>query len=375
VKRPEGFDHAPAKPAVPAAAPAPAEPVDDLEARPGSAPEPPDSPSFSVSAGSAGRQLGRGFAALASRLRELSPDEDFVDPDAPPRRAKRTEVGSGNDASDSDAPDAGVPDAATRLIETAHDARLARRRRRMMERAEIRRFTRRSRHRRAAWITAGSVVVVLVLSVVIAVYSPLMALTKIDVKGTSRVDKAQVQETLDSQLGTPLARVDFGEIKKQLAGFPLIASYVTAEEPPHTLVITITEREPIVAVRTSSGYELVDPAGIVVEAAKAKPAGMPVAAINVSELGNPVFRTMTDVVLALPSSLRASVSGVTATTADDVTLTLASGSKVVWGNAGDSGAKATLLAALIKDHDRRDPSAKVEYDVSAPDNGIVRSQS
>jgi cell division septal protein FtsQ len=405
VKRPEGFDEGPAQPAAPVdaaeraasqpprrsiadrlrrgVAQEPTRPDDGLEARPASAPVPPDpgtarsardlpelpdvdetatgtqrTSSISDAAGTAGRQIGRGFTAVASRLRELSPDEDFVDPHAPARPVRSS-----------------TPDASVRATETAHDARIAKRRRRLLERAEIRRFTRRARHRRAAWITAGSVVLVLVLSVVVAVYSPLMALTTIKVEGTSRVDKAQVQDALDAQLGTPLARVDFGEIKHELAGFPLIASYVTEEQPPHTLVVTITERQSIVAVKTSSGYELVDPAGIVVEAAKTKPAGMPEADIDPSALGGSVFRTMTDVVLSLPTSLRSTVGSVTASTADDVTLTLTSGSKVVWGNASDSDAKAALLAALVKDHDKRDPTTKVEYDVSAPDNGIIRSQS
>jgi cell division septal protein FtsQ len=315
-------------------------------------------------AGTAGRGLGKGFRGVASRLRDLSPDEDFVDPDAPRRTA----------ADGAGASTASRSVAGERAAETAAEAKVARRRRKLMERQEIRRFTRRSRHRRAAWITAGAVVLVLVLSVVVAVYSPLMALTTIKVEGTSRIDKTQVQQALDSQLGTPLARLDFGTIKQELAGFPLIESYVTEEAPPHTLVVTITEREPIVAVKTSSGFALVDPAGITVESTPSKPANLPLAGVDPSQIGGSVYRTMTDVVLALPTSLRPTVTEVTATTADDVTLTLNNGSKVVWGSPDDSDQKAALLAALVKDHEARDPSTKVEYDVSAPDNGIIRSQ-
>ena len=91
-----------------------------------------------------------------------------------------------------------------------------------------------------------------------------------------------------------------------------------------------------------------------------------------AELGSPVFRTMTEVVLSLPSTVRRQVTDVRATTADDVTLTLDDGSSVVWGSPDDSDAKASLLAALVADHASRDPGSKVEFDVSAPDNGIVR---
>jgi cell division protein FtsQ len=140
-------------------------------------------------------------------------------------------------------------------------------------------------------------------------------------------------------------------------------------------VITVTERSPVVAVKTGDTFDLVDPAGIVVQSTPSQPGDMPVADIGTAKLGSSVFRTMTEVVLALPSTVRSQVSGVAASTADDVTLTMKDGSKVVWGSPDDSDAKAALLDALVKDHAARDPGAAVEYDVSAPDNGIIRSQS
>ncbi|PZF10632.1 hypothetical protein DEJ25_12420 [Curtobacterium sp. MCPF17_011] len=264
--------------------------------------------------------------------------------------------------------------ARVRAAETAREARVARKRRRLLERAEVRRFTRRSRHRRAAWITAGGVVVVLVVSILVAVFSPLMALQTIEVKGTDRVDAAQVRAALSGQIGTPLARIDLDEVQQRIAGFPLIESYVTEEEPPHTLVVTVTERTPVVAVQSGKTFDLVDPAGIVVQSTTKRPDGMPVADIGRAALGSTVFRTMTEVVLAMPASVRDQVSGIAASTSDDVTLTMSDGSSVVWGSPDESAAKATLLAALVQDHAARDKGSKVEYDVSAPDNGIIRPQ-
>ncbi|KQO65078.1 FtsQ-type POTRA domain-containing protein [Curtobacterium sp. Leaf261] len=325
--------------------------------------DPSDASRASRLAGVAGKRFGAGLASVRGRFQELSPDEDYVDPNAPVRSTPSSDD------------DDHIPDAGARAAETAREARAARKRRRLVERQEVRRFTRRSRHRRSIWITSGAVLVVLVLSIVVAVFSPLMALTKIEIKGTDRIDRSQLLSAVDGQLGTPLARIDFGELKHQLAGFPLIESYVTEEAPPHTLVITVTEREPIVAVQTASGFDLVDPAGIVVESDPNRPDGMPLADVTPSQIGGAAYRTMASVVLALPASVRSTVTDVTATTSDDVTLTLNSGAKVVWGSPDDSDAKAALLAALVKDHEARDPSTAVEYDVSAPDNGIIRTQS
>jgi cell division septal protein FtsQ len=264
--------------------------------------------------------------------------------------------------------------AGVRAAETAREARVARKRRRLHERAEVRRFTRRSRHRRAAWVTTGGIVVVLGVSILVAVSSPLMALQTIEVKGTSRVDDAALRRALSDQIGTPLARLDSAAIKRDIAAFPLIESYVTEEAPPHTLVVTVTERTPVVTVKNGKSYDLVDPAGIVVQTSAKRPGSMPLANVGAAKLGSSVFRTMTEVVLALPSAVRSQVSGVAASTSDDVTLTMKDGSRVVWGSPDASAAKAALLDALVKDHAARAPDTAVEYDVSAPDNGIIRTQ-
>ena len=402
MKRPEGFDERPEKAAPDEGAPAPRQrraprpprrpvaqsPGDGLEARidpapPATVPEDAgdraEEPSSSrdrasALAGAAGRRLGAGLSSVAGRLREYAPDEDH------PSAERNTARPRADDAEESAHGDARVTDVLetpigtkVRAAETAREARIAKRRRRLLERAEVRRFTRRSRHRRAAWITAASIVVVLGASILVAVYSPLMALQTIEVKGTNRVDDAALRRALSGQIGTPLARLDFDEVKRDIARFPLIESYVTEEAPPHTLVVTVTERTPVVAVKSGRTFDLVDPAGIVVQSAKDRPASMPLADIGSAELGSPVFRTMSEVVLALPSSVRSQTKAVKASTADDVTLTLQDGSKVVWGSPDSSDAKARLLAALVKDHEARDPGSVVEYDVSAPDNGVIRS--
>jgi len=410
VKRPEGFDERPEQPDAPAGdaqaprqrrAPLiPRRPSRDArqdvrEAQPDPAPQ--DTVDEAVAstaqeesgtstrdragafAGAAGRRLGAGigagigagFSTVKDRLREYTPDEDHPE-SRPAERAVVDDLHADADRNH-DAHETPIG-AGVRAAETAREARVAKRRRRLLERAEVRRFTRRSRHRRAAWITAASIVLVFGVSILVAVFSPLMALQTIEIKGTNRVDETQLRQALSDQIGTPLARLDFDAIKKDIAGFPLIESYVTEEAPPHTLVVTVTERTPVVAVQSGKSFDLVDPAGIVVQSSPTQPANMPVADIGSAKLGSSVFRTMTEVVLALPSTVRQQVTSVKASTADDVTLTLKDGSSVVWGNPEQSDAKAALLAALVKDHAARNPGVVVEYDVSAPDNGVIRSK-
>ncbi|WP_307803031.1 FtsQ-type POTRA domain-containing protein [Frigoribacterium sp. PvP032] len=271
-------------------------------------------------------------------------------------------------------PASGAEEARRRAAEARRAARRASGERRRTERTEVRRFTRRSRHRRAAWVTAGAVAALLVASVAVAVFSPLLSLEQIEVEGTDRVDAAEVQAAVSDQLGTPLARIDFGRITTELERFPLIASYVTETAPPHTLVIRVTERQPIATVPSGDGFDLVDPAGIVVQHLDARQDGVPLVDVGGAPLDDTAFRSAAEVLLALPQALRQTVDSATASTADDVTLSLTTGERVVWGSADHSAEKAQVLAGLIADQARRDPAASVEFDVSAPDNGIIRTR-
>jgi hypothetical protein len=80
------------------------------------------------------------------------------------------------------------------------------------------------------------------------------------------------------------------------------------------------------------------------------------------------FRSMAEVLLALPPAVLAQVATITAQTKDDVTLTLTGSSqRVAWGSADDSVEKAAVLTSLIALHKGDGPG---EYDVSAPGIGV-----
>lgn len=262
------------------------------------------------------------------------------------------------------------PAARSRADESARQARRAARERRRYERDEVRRFTRRSRHRRAAWITAAGIVVALVGTVAIAVYSPILALTKIEVTGASSVSKAEILAAIDGQRGTPLALVDTDRLTRELAQFTLIQSYVTETVPPHTLIIHITERQPIGSIMTASGFTVVDPAGVVIEKTDVRPPAIPIIELADADTDSDVFDSVVEVLLTLPESVATQVDRVTAATKDDVTLVLAgAGQRVVWGSAEQSELKARVLAKLMATQGQ---NAKVEFDVTAPLSVVIR---
>lgn len=320
MKRPQGFDRS-AQPAPPRAQPAPQRPE----------PEPRREPE--------------------ARVRTVTEPIPLVRPEEPPAGA----------APGRHEPYERLP--SNREISKA--LRQARRERARLERGEVRRFTKRSRRRRLAWLSAAAVLVVLVLSVVLVAFSPLMALKHIQVVGTSRLDAATVARSLDDQLGRPLPLLDQAAISSDLARFPLIRTYSVESHPPDTLIVRVVERVPLGVVRAGSAYTLVDAAKVPISSSAQRPAGYPLieasGASAESDAGSG-FAAVASVLSALPASVLAQVDTITAKTKDDVTFTLRGRqATVVWGSADDSDLKAADLAALLKS-----AGSASRYDVSSP---------
>jgi cell division protein FtsQ len=250
--------------------------------------------------------------------------------------------------------------------------RKAERARRRAEKRELRRFTRRQRHRRAVWWSLTGVVAVLAALIVTAVFSPLLALREVRVEGTQRIDPALVVDALDGQLGTPLALLDEGLVREELDAFTLIRSYTTELAPPGTLIVRITERTPVGTIIRGAAFDLVDAAGVVIESSPERVAGMPVIQVPGDDVASRAYASITEVLFALPADIRAQVDTIAATTRDNVTLQLAgSNQRVEWGSAQRSDHKARVLAALVAIHGGDGPGL---YDVSAPGSAVFRRE-
>ncbi len=251
----------------------------------------------------------------------------------------------------------------------AREVRRAARARRRVLRAEVRRFTGARRRRR--WIigaAAAALVAVAALSAATA-YSPLFAVERISVVGADRLDPVAVEQALASQRGTPLAAIDESAIKAALVPFPLIESYTVEAQPPHDLIVRIVERTPVGVIPTDGGFDLVDAAGVTLSRSPDPEPGY--ALLDVAGgAGSDAFRAAGTVMRTLPEDLRGRVSTASATTADDVTLTLAdTGTRVIWGSAEDSAMKALALARIMT---ARPPDGVSVYDVSSPAAIVVR---
>nr|WP_241732158.1 FtsQ-type POTRA domain-containing protein [Galbitalea soli] len=200
----------------------------------------------------------------------------------------------------------------------------------------------------------------------VAIFSPLLALRTVTVEGAKKLSAAEVSDAVRAQLGTPLALIDPAAVRRELSQFTLIRSYVTEIVPPSTMVIHIVEREPIATLADGDRFDQVDAAGVVLSTTDTR-AGLPLIDVGDKGTGSPAFAAAVQVILSMPTSISSRVRTVSATTPDDVRLTLTGASQtVVWGNADESDLKARGLLIML----RRLTQCRAQpvIDVSSPSN-------
>jgi cell division protein FtsQ len=197
--------------------------------------------------------------------------------------------------------------------------------------------------------------------------SSLLAVRHVQVTGNHLVTAAEVRAAAGIRAGTPLARVDTGAAVRRVEQLNPVLSATVSRSWPDTIVISITERTPVLAVALSGGgYGLIDEHGVVVRSAAHPPAGMPLLTSFPAVLrGSPAILAAASVLHHLPPALRKLVRSVSALSASAVTLHLAHRITVVWGGAGQDTQKTEELDLLLRTHARY-------YDVSDPDTAVTQ---
>jgi cell division protein FtsQ len=195
----------------------------------------------------------------------------------------------------------------------------------------------------------------------------------VTVTGTHLVTPARVIAAADVPLGTPLLRVDAGSVTRRVEAISQVASATVTEDWPDRLVIAVTERVPVMAVRMAGGgYDLVDPTGVIVRYTQARPAALPLFLTTLpgSALrGAPSVTAAAAVLAELKPWLARQVAEVRATPVaagpQQVTLDLRDGKTVRWGSTDNAAQKNRELAILL-------PGQARSIDVSAPGTVVAK---
>jgi len=217
---------------------------------------------------------------------------------------------------------------------------------RLQERARAERSQRRRRAVRGFGRGLLALVPVLAAGYVVLL-SSWLALDRVEVTGTARLDASAVVAAVQVPTGTPLARIDTSEVEERVAALAPVDDVTVRRDWPGTVTVTVTERVAVAAVRVPGGVRLVDRAGVpfAVEAELAP--GLVVLDVEDAGPDDRATRAALSVHAALPEPLRRQVTEVQAPSAQAVTLQLADGRSVVWGGSSGSATKAAAVLALL----------------------------
>lgn len=226
-----------------------------------------------------------------------------------------------------------------------------------------------------------AVVIVSVLAVAIAVlyYSNLFPVADVEVAGAEHLTQQEVVASAALPADATMLRIDTGDIEHNLEQSGWVRSASVTRSWPHTLKITITERE-VAAVVTITSTEnqqdedwIIDSDGtwlmMLPKADSEEAAAIPeqvyedadkvLRITNVPYGAQPVAGTKCtddavvnalDIVAGLTTSLADSIVQVSATDAVNTTLTLDNGVEIAFGKAEDIRLKERVCLELMEQH-------------------------
>lgn len=165
---------------------------------------------------------------------------------------------------------------------------------------------------------------------------------KVSVTGASRITPAHVATLAHVNVGQPLISVNPQQVTKDIAILPQVKSVTVERSWPHTVIIHVTERQPIAAARSATGFVLVDEQGTTAGIVTALPKGM---RVIVADPDTHAMKEAVRVMVQLPSTWK--VMGLSAPTQDSVTVTLVGGRTIVIGSSDNLEQKFKVAGVLI----------------------------
>jgi cell division protein FtsQ len=245
--------------------------------------------------------------------------------------------------------------------------------------------------RRVGWkaVFFGVAAIAIVAGVAWALLgSRFLVVRSVQVTGTGpMVSRAEVLAAAHIRHGLPLIRVNTSAVAHRVGGIRQVESAQVSRNWPNTVVISVRLRRPVFAVAVPGGYALVDSFGVDVRDSAHRPPGLPLLNLatgtGVSDVGGgtgsdwsngpggvptlrdrPLARAAAAVLRDLPPQVARHVRMVSAATSSNVSLRLADGVVIVWGDTSRPEEKAKELTVLMRTHART-------YDVSAPGTAVT----
>jgi cell division protein FtsQ len=175
-----------------------------------------------------------------------------------------------------------------------------------------------------------------------------LAVDRVVLSGLGRLSEEQVRAVVGVEPGTPLARVDTGEVADAVRELPAVASVQVERSWPGTLRVAVRERVVAAGVQRDGRVELVDADGVGFASEPGLPPGVVRLEVEDASPRDPATQAVLAVTTTLPHDLRRQVLAVSVDEADRVVLRLDGDQRIVWGAPGQTATKAAAALALLK---------------------------
>lgn len=211
------------------------------------------------------------------------------------------------------------------------------------------------------WILLGAVVAVLAVALWAVVWSPLLGVRHVSVRGSLHyLTRAEVERVAEAPLGRSLVRLDTSAIEYRVERLPEVATVSVAADYPSTVVITVIERVAVGYVTTGSEVNVVDRTGRQFHTVASAPRGLPRLQVADGPRAQASAAAAATAASALPSSVLSLLATIQADDPAGISLVLRDNRIVRWGGPDRSADKARVLAALLA-------RPGTVFDVSDPD--------
>ena len=199
-------------------------------------------------------------------------------------------------------------------------------------------------------------------------FTPMLAVEKITFVGNERIAVADLESALSGLYDRPMTTSSDEEIAELLSGFSLIETFTSQAEPPHTLRVSIRERQPIlILVRSGKNY-LYDAAGVQI-AATEEISKYPFLVFDGNPIESPRFSTAVKLLFSLPLETYSQVFSVEVSESLTSKLVLRKGNLTVfWGSTDEGLLKSKVLDSLLATGVRD----ALTIDVSSPNSPVVQ---
>ncbi len=241
-------------------------------------------------------------------------------------------------------------------------------------RAEVRQAQGRRRLHRLLFVLA---LVSLAVMVWLALRSPLMAVDSVGYEGLVRTPLAEVEAAAGVAVGEPLIDVDTAAVAARVEALPWVAEARVTRSWTGSVVIEVTERQPVAAALAAPDvWVLVDAEGRVLTGSVEVPPGLPRMS-GVLSAGSPGTSLaadaapLLDVAVLAPASLRPRIQGLYLESDGEIWIALNTGDRILLGPDSELAFKVMAAATMVE---RLDVEGRTgwELDVTVPSLPVVR---